>query len=142
MILALLLVKLGVGPLRLDLSGGQRQLFLIDGGVAQMKDNRLTILSTSAMAARPKSMITTSPRFRPDASAGLFAMTSAINASCNGPRWRMRNTTTERSMRPHGRQVRCAARETGELELHGAGHLLGPGQEERVAALGEMLSDD
>lgn len=46
-----LLVKLGVGPLRIDLPGGQKRHFLVDGGVAQMKDNRLTILSTDATPA-------------------------------------------------------------------------------------------
>jgi F-type H+-transporting ATPase subunit epsilon len=46
-----LLVKLGVGELRLDVTGGQRRSFLIDGGVAQMKDNRLTILTDDAMPA-------------------------------------------------------------------------------------------
>jgi F-type H+-transporting ATPase subunit epsilon len=44
-----LLVKLGVGPLRLDLASGQRRMFFIDGGVAQMKDNRLTVLTNDAM---------------------------------------------------------------------------------------------
>jgi F-type H+-transporting ATPase subunit epsilon len=46
-----LLVKLGVGPLRLDAAGGQKQLFLVDGGVAQMKDNRLTIVTGDATPA-------------------------------------------------------------------------------------------
>jgi F-type H+-transporting ATPase subunit epsilon len=46
-----LLVKLGVGELRLDVAGGQRRSFLIDGGVAQMKDNRLTILTDEAIPA-------------------------------------------------------------------------------------------
>ena len=46
-----LLVKLGVGELRLDVVGGQRRSFLIDGGVAQMKDNRLTILTDEAIPA-------------------------------------------------------------------------------------------
>lgn len=46
-----LLVKLGVGPLQLDLASGQKQFFFIDGGVAQMKDNRLTILTTEATPA-------------------------------------------------------------------------------------------
>lgn len=46
-----LLVKLGVGPLRLDLPGGQRQYFFVDGGIAQMKDNKLTILTNEATAA-------------------------------------------------------------------------------------------
>jgi F-type H+-transporting ATPase subunit epsilon len=43
-----LLVKLGTGTLRVDLAGGQKRLFFVDGGVAQMKDNKLTILSTDA----------------------------------------------------------------------------------------------
>ena len=46
-----LLVKLGVGPLRLDLPGGERKHYLVDGGVAQMKDNRLTILTNVATPA-------------------------------------------------------------------------------------------
>jgi F-type H+-transporting ATPase subunit epsilon len=46
-----LLVKLGTGPLRVDLANGQRRYFFLDGGVAQMKDNRLTIISTQAMPA-------------------------------------------------------------------------------------------
>ena len=46
-----LLVKLGTGPLRIDLAGGQRRYFFVDGGVAQMKDNHLTILSTEAVPA-------------------------------------------------------------------------------------------
>jgi F-type H+-transporting ATPase subunit epsilon len=44
-----LLVKLGLGPLRLDLAAGQQRLFLVDGGVAQMKDNRLTVLTDNAI---------------------------------------------------------------------------------------------
>jgi F-type H+-transporting ATPase subunit epsilon len=43
-----LLAKLGKGPLRLDLASGQKRLFRIEGGVAQMKDNKLTILTTTA----------------------------------------------------------------------------------------------
>src|SRR5258705_251769 len=46
-----LLVKLGLGPLRIDTSGGQKRYFLIDGGVAQMKDNKLTILTQEATAS-------------------------------------------------------------------------------------------
>jgi F-type H+-transporting ATPase subunit epsilon len=46
-----LLVKLGVGILRLDSPGGQTRQFFIDGGIAQMKDNRLTILTTEARTA-------------------------------------------------------------------------------------------
>ena len=43
-----LLAKLGVGVLRLDLPGGQKRAYFIDGGIAQMKDNRLTVLTTEA----------------------------------------------------------------------------------------------
>ena len=44
-----LLVKLGQGPLRLVVQGGGRQTFYVEGGVAQMKDNRLTILTNEAL---------------------------------------------------------------------------------------------
>jgi ATP synthase F1 epsilon subunit len=46
-----LLVKLGVGPLRIDTKQGQQRFFLIDGGIAQMKDNNLTVLTTQATPA-------------------------------------------------------------------------------------------
>ncbi len=44
-----LLVKLGAGPLRLDIAGGQTREFFVEGGVAQMKDNRLTVLTNEAV---------------------------------------------------------------------------------------------
>jgi len=43
-----LLVKLGLGKLQIDLAGGKRQTFLVDGGIAQMKDNKLTVLTAAA----------------------------------------------------------------------------------------------
>jgi F-type H+-transporting ATPase subunit epsilon len=46
-----ILVKLGMGPLRLDVAGGQRRVFFIEGGIAQMRGNRLTILTDEAMPA-------------------------------------------------------------------------------------------
>lgn len=46
-----LLVKLGVGPLRLDLPDGGRKFYFLDGGLAQMKDNRLTILAGEVVPA-------------------------------------------------------------------------------------------
>jgi len=46
-----LLVKLGVGPLRLDLPDGGRKIFFLDGGLAQMKDNRLTVLAGDVVPA-------------------------------------------------------------------------------------------
>jgi len=44
-----LLVKLGAGPLRIDLAGGQKREFFVEGGVAEMKDNRLTVLTNEAI---------------------------------------------------------------------------------------------
>jgi F-type H+-transporting ATPase subunit epsilon len=46
-----LLMKLGQGELRLDLSGGQHRSFYVQGGVAQVKDNKLTILTEEATPA-------------------------------------------------------------------------------------------
>ena|SRR5688572_16655752 len=46
-----LLVKLGLGPLRIDPSGGTSRLLFVEGGIAQMKDNRLTILTNEAIPA-------------------------------------------------------------------------------------------
>lgn len=46
-----LLLKLGLGPLQIDLANGQKQRFYIEGGVAQMKDNKLTILTQEAIPA-------------------------------------------------------------------------------------------
>jgi F-type H+-transporting ATPase subunit epsilon len=46
-----LLAKLGTGKLRLDLASGQTREFQISGGIAQMKSNQLTILTTSAVGA-------------------------------------------------------------------------------------------
>jgi F-type H+-transporting ATPase subunit epsilon len=43
-----LLVKLGIGPLRVDLASGQSRTYFIDGGIAQMKSNNLTILTNEA----------------------------------------------------------------------------------------------
>jgi F-type H+-transporting ATPase subunit epsilon len=46
-----LLVKLGLGPLRIDLPSGEKRYFYIEGGIAQMRDNKLTILTTQATPA-------------------------------------------------------------------------------------------
>lgn len=45
-----LLVKLGIGAVRLDVAGGSRKTFFVNGGVAQMKDNHLTVLTDEAIA--------------------------------------------------------------------------------------------
>ncbi len=44
-----LLVKIGIGPLELDLANGQHRTLFIEGGIAQMKDNRLTIVTNEAI---------------------------------------------------------------------------------------------
>ena len=46
-----LLMKLGMGPLRIDRTNGQSSLYFISGGVAQMKDNKLTIVTNEATPA-------------------------------------------------------------------------------------------
>ena len=48
-----LLVRLSPGTLRADTDGGPRTLF-IDGGFAEMADNRLTVLTEAAM--RPEEL--------------------------------------------------------------------------------------
>jgi F-type H+-transporting ATPase subunit epsilon len=47
-----LLMKLGLGEMRLDLANGQKRTYYVEGGVAQMKDDKLTsqIDATSARA--------------------------------------------------------------------------------------------
>lgn len=44
-----LMAKLGVGELRLDLPGGQKRVYFVDGGIAQVRDNHLTILTDVAI---------------------------------------------------------------------------------------------
>jgi len=46
-----LIMKLGVGQMRLDLPNGQKRLFYVEGGVAQVKENKLTILTQEATPA-------------------------------------------------------------------------------------------
>lgn len=46
-----LLVKLGEGSLRLEQPGGEPRWFFIAGGFAQMKDDRLAILTPKAVPA-------------------------------------------------------------------------------------------
>ncbi|MBX3353217.1 MAG: ATP synthase F1 subunit epsilon [Phycisphaeraceae bacterium] len=43
--------KLGTGELRLDFTGGGERTYFLDGGFAQMVDNRLTILANEAVPA-------------------------------------------------------------------------------------------
>lgn len=46
-----LLVKLGVGALRLDDAQGKAKWFFVGGGFAQMKGNRLSLVAGEAVAA-------------------------------------------------------------------------------------------
>ena len=46
-----LLMKMGLGPMRLDHANGSRSFYFVEGGVAQMKDNKLTILTNEATPA-------------------------------------------------------------------------------------------
>ena len=46
-----ILVKLGAGPLRVDVQGGQSRTYFVDGGIAQMKGNKLTVLTDEATPA-------------------------------------------------------------------------------------------
>ena len=43
-----ILVKLGLGPLTVDSVDGRRQVYFVDGGVAQMKGDTLTLATTEA----------------------------------------------------------------------------------------------
>jgi F-type H+-transporting ATPase subunit epsilon len=45
------IVKLGIGPLRIDLPDGKKLFYFLDGGVGQMKKNVFTILTSSATPA-------------------------------------------------------------------------------------------
>lgn len=71
-----LLVRLGTGGLSLDVAGGKRITFFVEGGVAQVKDNRLTVLTHEAIpveqldaeAARAELAEATARRITDDAS--------------------------------------------------------------------------
>ena len=46
-----IMVRLGIGPLRIDFLDGKKNFYLVDGGLAQMKSDTLTILTPSATPA-------------------------------------------------------------------------------------------
>src|SRR5438046_7517921 len=50
-----LLVKLGQGPMILEAAGGKKRQFYVEGGIAQMKDNKLTVLTQVAIPAEQAS---------------------------------------------------------------------------------------
>ena len=82
-----LLAQLGLGKLEVDLAAGGRRVFLIDGGVAQMKDNRLTILTDAA--------------WTPDELDATTARAEYAEASA-------RRATDEKSQQDRDRQMRRA----------------------------------
>ncbi|MGI9015316.1 MAG: F0F1 ATP synthase subunit epsilon [Phycisphaerales bacterium] len=51
-----LLVKLGTGSLRLDFQEGGSRWYLLDGGFAQFRDNRLNLLSDQVIPAEQLSL--------------------------------------------------------------------------------------
>ena len=73
-----LLVKLGTGPLQVDPSGGgASMIYFVDGGVAEMKDNRLTVLTGEATPASELSADTAKAEY---AEASARQSTDAISA--------------------------------------------------------------
>ena len=46
-----ILMKLGAGALRVDLAGGQSRTWFVDGGIARMTGDKLTILTDEATPA-------------------------------------------------------------------------------------------
>lgn len=44
------LVKLGVGPLRIELASGATETFLLDGGFAQLQNGKLTLITDQAIS--------------------------------------------------------------------------------------------
>lgn len=64
-----ILVRLGVGPLHVDLAGGKSAHFFVEGGVAQMKDNKLTVLTHEAVS---------SADIKPDDARAALAKAEAI----------------------------------------------------------------
>ena len=71
-----LLVKLGLGPLTVDAADGGRKVYFVDGGVAQMKGDVLTIATTEA---------TPSEDLTADAARAELAEATAQRANLNVP---------------------------------------------------------
>ena len=92
-----LLVKLGAGPLRIDLASGQRREFFVEGGVAQMLDNKLTVLTNEAV---PGDQINAET-----AHAELAEATARIPTDARTAAERQRQIDRARAQRAHGPQV-------------------------------------
>lgn len=54
-----LLIKLGQGPMRIDTPAGQAKWFYVGGGFAQMKDDKLTVLTSESVPAEEVNVDTT-----------------------------------------------------------------------------------
>jgi F-type H+-transporting ATPase subunit epsilon len=93
-----LLVKLGQGPLQLDLASGQgrgaggggTRRFYVEGGIAQMKDNNLTVVTQIAVPAEEISAET--------ARAELAEATAHVPTDQKGQEDRTRRLNRARAM--------------------------------------------
>ena len=91
-----LLVKLGQGRLHLDLKGGSKKEMYVEGGIAQMKDNKLTVLTQMAVPVE---------QINAEAARAEFAEASA------------KRITDEKSFEDRQRQLQ-RARSMQELAAH------------------------
>ena len=82
-----MLVQLGVGPFEIEEGAGgkgSKRKFVVDGGVAQMKDNRLTVLTGYAASvdkidvAAVKAELATAEAKKPEDAAGKIKVTAEI----------------------------------------------------------------
>jgi len=92
-----LLVKLGQGPLQLDLAsrsggaaGSGTRKFYVEGGIAQMKDNNLTVVTQMAVPAEEISAET--------ARAELAEATAQVATDAKGQEDRTRRLNRARAM--------------------------------------------
>ena len=84
-----LLVKLGVGPLTVEPVEGGEQVYFVDGGVAQMKDDVLSIVTGEATPARDLN--------RAQAEAELASATAAVTGPTLSAESRDRNLQRARA---------------------------------------------
>lgn len=61
------MVRMGIGPMRVDLPDGTHSYFLIEGGLAQVKDNVLSVLTNIA-----------TPQAEVDGAAAAAAYSAAV----------------------------------------------------------------
>lgn len=46
-----LLMRIDAGPMQIDLPGGRKAYYFVEGGVAQMRENQLTVITNTAIAS-------------------------------------------------------------------------------------------